>query len=229
MKVAKIPQPWASLLMTEAVEYILPLEDDVAPGEVILIYATEKDERYSLDNEKMKVDDLWYNESVMGNLDDELETAHFLGYVKALNVFPRIQNKIYVGDVHCFEKPLYSKNSRPSADILKTPCKKKNYEIITFRTIRKGSNEIVVPLGKEAWKNLILKEEDINLYWSEEFSKLTDWIVSFKDEHGFWDEQFEVIFTHDGGKVVWTMLNEDIYKSFVPIYETNEKTGKKHN
>lgn len=227
MKVAKIPQPWACLVMTETIKYILPLEESVVPGEVILIYATDNDERYSEDFERNKVDELWYNETIFGNLYDNLETSHFIGYVKASNAFLKKQDKIYVCDVHCFEKPVYSKSARPSADILTRPCKEKNYEAITFRTIRKGSNEIVIPLGKEAWENLILKEEDINLYWSEEFSKLTNWIVSFKDEKGFWDEQFDVVFTHDGRKVVWIMLNEDIYKTFVPIYETDKKTGKK--
>lgn len=227
MKIAKIPQPWASLVMTEAVEYILPLGENVAPGEVILIYATDKDERYNTYNEVEKVDDLWYNETVLGNLDEELETAHFLGYVKAINPFPRKKDKIYVTDAHCFEKPVYSKNARPSADILKSLCKKKNYETIAYKNIRKGLHEIVIPLGQKAWENLIQKEEDINLYWSEEFRKFTGWIESFKDEKGHWDEQFNVIFTHDGRKVEWIMLNEDIYKSYVPIYETNEKTGKK--
>ena len=227
MKVAKIPQPWASLVMTGSIKYILPLEESVTPGEIILIYATDNDERYREDFEREKVDELWYNETVLGNLYDGLETAHFLGYVKVRNTILREQDKIYVNDVHCFEKPVYSKSARPSADILARPCKENKYETITFRTICKGSHEIVIPLGKEAWENLILKEEDINLYWRKEFSKLTDWIVSFKDEHGFWDEQFEIIFTHDDRKVIWTMLNEDIYKTFVPIYETDEKTGKK--
>lgn len=227
MKIAKIPQPWASLLMTEVIEYILPFGENVSPGEVILIYATDKDERYKIFKEAEKVDELWYNETILGNLDEELETSHFLGYVKAISPFPRKQNKIYVSDVHCFEKPIYSKNARPSADILKNPCKEKNYEIIKFRTICKGPHKIVIPLGKEAWENLILKEENINLFWSEEFSKLTSWIQSFKDEHGFWDEQFEVVFTYDGRKVVWTMLNEDIYKTYVPSYDIDEKTGKK--
>lgn len=227
MKIAKIPQPWASLIMTETIKYILPLEESVAPGELLLIYATDDDERYREDFERANVYNLWYNETVFGNLYEDLETAHFLGYVRASNAFLKKQDKIYVCDVHCFEKPVYSKSARPSADILTRPCKKKNYEAITFRTIRKGSHEIVIPLGKEAWENLILKEENINLYWSEEFSKLTDWIVSFKDDQGFWDEQFEVVFTNDGKKVVWTMLNEDIHKTFAPIYETDEKTGKK--
>lgn len=226
MKVAKIPQPWASLVMTETIKYILPLEESVSPGEVILIYAIDNDERYGVESERKKVDELWYNETVLGNLYDDLETAHFLGYVKVPNTIST-QDKIYVNDVHCFENPIYSKSARPSADILARPCKEKNYEAITFRTIRKGLNEIVIPLGKEAWENLILKEEDINLYWSEEFSKLISWIVTFKDEKGFWDEQFDVIFTHDGRKVVWTMLNEDIYKTFTSLYETDEKNGKK--
>lgn len=227
MKVATIPQPWASLVMTEAIEYILPLEESVVPGETILIYATEKDMRYSVDFERERVDDLWYNETILGNLEEELETSHFLGYVKALDIFPRKQNRIYVNDVHCFEKPIYSKNARPSADILKSPCKKKNYNNITFKTIHKGLHDIVIPLGREAWENLILKEEDINLYWNEEFRQLTSWIESFKDEKGFWDEQFNVIFKHEGREVVWTMLNDDLHKTYYPIYETDEKTGKK--
>lgn len=227
MIVAKIPQPWASLLMTEAVEYILPLDNDVLPGEVILIYAISKDERYNIEFERIKVDELWNNEMTLGNLDEELETEHFLGYVKVLDVFPRKRDKIYVGNVHCFEKPVYSKHARPSADILKNPCKKKNYDTITFKSIRKGINEIVIPLGREDWENLVFQKEDIYLYWNEEFRGLTDWINSFKDKKGFWDEQFDVVFKYNDRKVVWTMLNDSIHKTYIPLYETNEQTGKK--
>jgi len=73
----------------------------------------------------------------------------------------------------------------------------------------------------------IQNEEDVILYWSEEFRKLTNWIESFKDEIGYMDEEFNVFFKHDGRKVVWTMLNDDIHKTFAPTYETNKKTGKK--
>ncbi len=227
MKIAKIPQPWASLLMTEAIEYILPLEEEIENGEIILIYATDKDKRYSADFEMAKVNNLWYNEIVLGNLEENLPTAHFLGYVKALYAFSRKQDKIYVSDVHCFERPEYSKNARPASDILTIPCKKKNFETITFEGNGKGISEIVIPLGKDAWQDLIQNEEDVILYWSEEFRKLTNWIESFKDEIGYMDEEFNVFFKHDGRKVVWTMLNDDIHKTFAPTYETNKKTGKK--
>ena len=227
MKIAKIPQPWASLIMTEALEYILPLEENVSPGEVILIYATDKDERYDANYDRTKVDYLWYNETILGNLDEELETAHFLGYVKAISPFPRKQDRIYVSDVHCFEKPIYSKNARPSADILKNTCKKKNYETITFEGNHKSAKNVIIPLGKEAWEDLVQNESDIYLYWNDEFYGLTRWLDSFKNDLRYYDDEIHVFFTHGKGKVVWDMLNDDICKSFAPIYETDEKTGKK--
>ena len=38
MKIAKAPQTWAGLVMTEAIEYIFPLEKMVENDEEILIY-----------------------------------------------------------------------------------------------------------------------------------------------------------------------------------------------
>ncbi len=227
MKVAKIPQPWASLLMTEAIEYILPFGENVTPGEVILIYATDKDDRYRMYFESEKVDDLWYNEAVLGNLDEELETAHFLGYVKAIFPFPRKADKIFVSDVHCFEKPIYSKAAKTYVEILKNPCKKKNYNTITFEGDQNSTKNVIIPLGKTAWKNLVMNEGDIYLYWNDEFYGLLRWLNSFMNELRFYDDEIHIIFKHENRKIIWDMLNDDIDKSFAPIYETDEKTGKK--
>ena len=41
MKIAKVPQPWASLVMTEIMEYIMPIPD-IRQDEVILIYAVRE-------------------------------------------------------------------------------------------------------------------------------------------------------------------------------------------
>lgn len=242
MKIAKISQPWASLVMTEAIEFILPLDDEVANGEEILIYAIDKDDKYSDEYEKNEIGKLLYNEIQFGNLEENLEINCFLGYVKALNVFQRKCNKLYVHDVHCFVTPYYSKPTGNYTMFLSKKCKKKNYEKITYKRIKqpvqinvgeepmKGYrqiNEITIPLGEEAWKNLILNEQDVVFYWMDEFIGLTKWIDSFKDDSGFFDDEFDVVIKHKNKKVTWSMLNDDIGWDYSGEYTTDEKTGKK--
>lgn len=242
MKVAKIPQPWASLVMTEAIEYILPFGETVEPNDIILVYAVDEDKRYDEEFKRNSVYDLCYNEMTLGNIE-ALETGCFLGYFKPLKAFTRRKERIYVSDVHCFEVPEFSSSARYSANILSKACKKANYKTISFSSGKQpckvevdgkiqeyyhSYNRITIPLGDGAWEELITNESNVYFYWTDEFSKLIDWIQSFKDKIGCFEDEFEVYFTHGQSKVFWTMLNEDIVKSFIPVYEPDKKTGGKH-
>ena len=238
MKIAKVPQPWASLVMTEAIEYILPI-GDIGKDEIILIYAVRMiDERYKTAINCVNLEELEYNDVTLGNIAYPLPTDCAIGWVKVADFNPRKRDKLYVTDVHQFVDPIKINIAQIDSSILNKQCKEQNYHTIEFghlkfpNKIQKGkyfyTDAVILPLGDEAWRKFVFEKDSIYLYWSEEFLPLTSWIASKFDNFETSDAQISVILRHEDKDIWCMMLNrEEVCRDSFPYYETDEKTGKK--
>ena len=238
MKIAKVPQPWASLVMTEAIEYILPI-GDIRQDEVILIYAVrEGDKRYETAIDPDKLGKLEYNENLLGNIEYPLPTGCAIGWVKAANFNPRKRDKLYVTNVHQFVAPIKINIAQIDKSILSEPCKEQNFHTIKFghlkfpNKVQKGkffyADSVILPLGDEAWRKFIFEKASIYLYWSEEFAPLERWLDSMFDEFGTTDVNMQIVLQHDDKEIWCTMSNRDeVGRTSIPDYQIAEKTGKK--
>ena len=212
MKIAKVPQPWASLVMTEIIEYIIPIPD-IRQDEVILIYAVrEGDAQYEKAMLQEKLGELEYNEELIGNIEYPLPIGCAIGWVKIANFNPRTRDRLYVTDVHQFVNPLKINIAQIDKSVLSEQCKEHNYHSIAFGYLKfpnknqKGkyfyANSIILPLGDSAWKKFIFEKESIYLYWSEEFSALIKWLDSKFDEFGTTELDIHVVLRHED-KEIW--------------------------
>jgi len=238
MKIAKVPQPWASLVMTEAIEYILPVEG-LKQDENILIYAVkEGDYRYDTAIDEGKLGELMYNEEILGNIDSNLATGCALGWVRAADFKPRRRDILYVSDVHQFTEPVKINIAQIDESILTEQCKEHNYRTIEFgllkhpNKVQKGKfnyvDSVILPLGDDAWKRFIFEKNSICLYWSDDFIPLVSWLDSKFDEFGTSEFNIRVILRHEDKEIWCWMLNRsDICRDSLPDYQIDEETGKK--
>lgn len=238
MKIAKVPQPWASLVMTEIIEYIMPIPD-IRQDEVILIYAVrEGNAQYEKAMPQDKLGELEYNEELIGNIEYPLPIGCAIGWVKIANFNPRTRDRLYVTDVHKFVNPLKINIAQIDKSILSEQCKEHNFHSIRFGNLKfpnmhqKGkyfyANSIILPLGDSAWKRFIFDKRSIYLYWSEEFAALIKWLDSKFDEFGTTESDIHVVLRHEDKEIWCEMLNRDeIDRTTVYNIYTEEETGKK--
>lgn len=238
MKIAKVPQPWASLVMSEAIEYILPVEGLRKDEEIIIYAVREGDDFYEASMDKDKLNKLTYNEEILGNLEKYLPTGCALGWVRPADFKPRRRNVLYVADVHQFANPIKTNIAQIDNSILNMPCKEQNYKSIEFghlkfpNKIQKGkyfyTDCVILPLGDDAWKKFIFEKNSIYLYWSEDFIPLVSWLDSKFDEFGATDSNINVILRHNDKDIWCMMLNRDeVSRESLPSYQIDEETGKK--
>ena len=238
MKIAKIPQPWASLVMSEAIEYILPVEG-LKQGEALLIYAVrEGDGFYESAMDKDKLDKLTYNEEILGNIEKYLPTECALGWVRSADFNPRKRDVLYVTDVHQFDNHIKTNIAQIDDSILNEPCKEHNYKSIEFGYLKfpnkfqKGkyfyTDCVILPLGDDAWEKFIFEVNSIYLYWSREFIPLVSWLDSKFDKFGTTDSNINVVLRHEDKEIWCMMLNRiEVCRESLPTYYIDEETGKK--
>lgn len=170
MKKIKLNQPYASMVMSGALEVIPNIWDDVKYGEKILIYADEVAEEFKdgLDFHKefhQKV----YNEMVLGNIPDEtFITGVFLGYVMVYHTgrFTKYWSKdtdrfLFVNNPHKLDLSI--------EDYSQEFCDFDNlkFKQVTTKRMKRNGHILTVPVGEDIWNQLRNKDtyKDVFLFW----------------------------------------------------------------
>lgn len=223
MKKIILPEPFASMVIIGALDFIPNEWEDIKIGEKIFIYAkgTHKD----FQNE-FKVLNIYhrkvYNEMFFGNLPNVLdEEGKFIGYVqvkekKTGNIeWSEFSNSIL--EVHNnfkFKYPVYNYNADFTS--LETVSGNK----VKLKRMRVDRKKLIVPVGIEEWQQLNANIGCANL--SIPYEEYMDKIFPTFNIFGDYDEDdeiTEIYFERNGKKVKYE--SSGVSKSFISKKEWN--------
>lgn len=177
MRKLKLPQPYASMVVSGALETIPDMWGDVQYEEKIFIYADNVTEDFKDGlNFKIPSHRKVFNEMTLGNIpDNEYTVGAFLGYVTIAHcgTFIKYWQKetdrfLFIKNPRRFINPIedYSINFHDFDDV-------KSYSVKTNRIKREGG-KLIVPVGKGTWNLLGNREEyrNVFLFWENYMEKI---------------------------------------------------------
>lgn len=183
MRKLKLRQPYASMVISGALETIPDIWGNVKYGEKIFIYSDDlaEDFKDGLDFHK-KVHRKVFNEMFLGNIpDEEYVSGVFLGYVSVYHTgrltkywSESIDCLLFIKDPHEFDflTEDYGTNFHDLEDISSHPVK--------HREITRNRHILTVPVGEYTWNQLRNKDryKDAYLFWEQYMEKLLPTLFS---------------------------------------------------
>lgn len=199
MRKLKLPQPYASMVVSGTLEVIPDIWGDVKYGEKIFIYADNIAEDFKNGlNYSKALHQKVFNEMFLGNIPDNIFVSEaFLGYVIVHNTgrltqyWPKdIERFLFVTTPHKFKFPIddYSTNFHDLENI--------QSEFVKNKKIKRNGHLLIVPVGKNVWNQLRDKKAYKNLYlfWENYMNKIvpSEWgaedeepidLIKFEHQH----------------------------------------------
>lgn len=167
----KVPQPYASLLVSGTVRTLLAdinIDKGLRIGETIFVYATDFPATFDGINTEIPIDRKVFNEIFLGNLPDNIEDYPintFVGHVSVAQ-FSNLCNvkskhcraTIPINSIHKFKKVINEFNT--SFEVLNSTVSQRSNP----KKIRLVKDTLIVPVGREAWSDIHNPSTVQNLY-----------------------------------------------------------------
>jgi len=178
MRKLKLNQPYASMVISGALQTVPNRWDDIKEGEKILIYADEMSDQFTKQplDFKNEVHRKFMNELFFGNLPEgTYPVDRYLGYVIVSGSGTRTKNWPIGTDKYVFVKNPYVFDlsvEEFKCDIYKLD-KLPSHPSNPKRMERKG-DRLIVPVGLSAWQQLRNEDEykDMFIFWEGYMGKI---------------------------------------------------------
>ncbi len=154
-----LPQPLATLACAGMIDILdVSYLGEWEKGEVFIVYAEEKNEE-TKDN--LRWEELYYNATMFGSLEDSLVVDGYIGFIKIGNNTIKKNKALFVNIVgaELLDEPMDDKPRNVSL------CKT---HVAKYRNIFLDDDIIKIPLSEAAWEEIAI-DNFITFYWEDKF------------------------------------------------------------